>query len=183
MLAPAKFTSFPSEIPKQPQKSLTNFIENHEKLPHVTCARATICSICVCIWSTTSSYSNTRSIFVRIWSRRCVICRPNGHFSVSNVCLKILAKEKRRCPQTDVIASLSCVRSVPKQTTTTKNPRFAFFRHLNFYFRLFFKYIRVSHSHSLSHSVCALAWSQRQMFVYTDLKSTLTIHEFLLYLR
>ena len=157
----------PQLLRKSCKASRAIFITSH--------VRATICSICVCIWSTTSPYSNTRSIFVRIWTRRCVICRPNVSFCMSNVRLWILVNAKRRCLRTDVIVS--------KTDNNNENPRFAFFRHLNFYFRLFFKYIRVSLflGCGLSHSVLALI--TEAMFVYTDLKSTLTIHEFLLYLR
>lgn len=120
---------------------------------HMCARRPTICSVCFCIWSTTSPYSNTRSIFVRIWSCRCVIYQPNRRLLASNSRSAILVAGKRGCLRTDVITYLPfslCPFWYRNQATTTKNPRLLF-RHLNF-FSLIFKYAReacISLSHLL----------------------------------
>lgn len=98
---------------------------------------STICSSLFCIWSTTSPYSNTQTIFVRIWSCRCVIYQLNGRLLASIVRLSILGARKRRCLRTDVITLFSgrSFGTKTKQTTTTKNPRLLFQA-----FKFFFAY-------------------------------------------
>jgi hypothetical protein len=138
---------------------------------------------------TTSLYRNTSTIFVRIWSRRCIIYRLNGHTFQCVLHLVILVAAKRGCLRTDVIQLWHNQNSQNGETTTetktTQNPRL--FQAFKFFFRLHFIYafIRVSDSRSplalslhlhLTHSLniflltCALVRPDR-MFVYADLKS------------
>lgn len=88
---------------------------------------------------TTSLYRNTSTIFVRIWSRRCIIYHLNGHTFQCVLHLVILVATKRGCLRTDVIQLWHNQNSTNGKTTTetktTQNPR------LFQAFKFFFAYI------------------------------------------
>lgn len=127
---------FPENKKKESNRNENHAESNSHSFHHVTWAWTTICSSLFCIWSTTSPYSNTQTIFVRIWSCRCIIYHPNGHLLTSIVRLAILGARKRRCLRTDVITLFSGL-LVPKRSRQQQRKiRACSFRHLNF-FRLF----------------------------------------------
>ena len=139
---------------------------------------------------TTSLYRNTSTIFVRIWSRRCIIYHLNGHTFQCVLHLVILVATKRGCLRTDVIQLWHNQNSTNGETTTetktTQNPRlfqaFKFFSltfHIRFYSCIWLALASLSLSVSISLTLsiffsflfpCALVRPDR-MFVYADLKS------------
>lgn len=123
-----------------------------------------------CIWSQTSLCRNTSTIFVRIWSSRCVIYHLNGHTLSYKTHLTILLATKRGCHRTDVNFGKT-EKKPPKQTarsaeriTTTENNKIRLFQAFKFSLYSFL------YSHCIGVSHCWLLLSMRpeqhKIFVY-----------------
>lgn len=111
-----------------------------QKWSRHTCVRPYVTHILHLI--TTSLYRYTCTIFVRIWSRRCIISHLNGHTLSCILHLTILVATKRGCLRTDVINFGTTEKNSQLQRNNNRNknnnPRlFQAFKF--FFFRLHFR--------------------------------------------
>lgn len=160
-----------------------------QKWSRHTCVRDHMLLI-YCIWLQRHFIANTSTIFVRIWSSRCIIYHLNGHTCQYVLHFVILVAIKRGCLRTDVIQlwhnqNSNKRRNNNRNKNNTQNPRlfqaFKFFFFAYISYTLLFVYLTrarlllcltysLNFFFFLSYISCALVRPDR-MFVYADLKS------------
>lgn len=150
-----------------------------QKWSRHTCVRPYVTHILHLI--TTSLYRYTCTIFVRIWSRRCIISHLNGHTLSCILHLTILVATKRGCLRTDVINFGTTEKNSQLQRNNNRNknnnPRlFQAFKFFFFaYIFVYAHFASLSFCFSLSLSFFFLYWNfcawSDWIFVYADLKS------------